>query len=507
MAKKDIKEAEFGLEDTDIELARRELLEFTQLTKEDYQTNWHHELIAEKLDKFVNGEIKRLMIFVPPRHGKSELASRRLPAFILGKRPDSQIIACSYGADLAARMNRDVQRVIDSPAYRKIFPETRLWEKNIRTVADGSYLRNSETFEIVNRKGVYRCAGVGGAITGMGADFLIIDDPIKNQEEALSPTYRQKVWDWYTSTAFTRLEKEGSVLVIQTRWHEDDLSGRLLALAESDPDADQWEVIDLPAIKETDDNPEDPRQIDEALWPEKYSEERLLKIKISVGSYFWGAMYQQTPTVEGGNIINRNWWRYYSTPFEKYDYVMQSWDCSFGKTGNKNSFVVGQVWGKLGAKKHLLDQVRERMTYVQTKTAIKKMKARWPESREIIVEEAANGHAIIEELQADIAGVIGIRAKDSKEARLHAVSPQIEAGCVYLPDPLIAKWVPEFLEEISAFPSGKFDDQVDATSQALERMESTAQYAWFEMGEEMAREEEENRESMSPQLKEQLWGV
>ena len=159
---------ESSSEDIDVELARRSLLDFTTYTMSEFDSSWHHSLIAEKLEKFARGEIKRLMVFCPPRHGKSELASRRLPAYIFGINPNAQIISASYGADLASRMNRDVQRIIDSPEYRKVFPESRLWEKNIRAVADGSYLRNSETFEIVNKKGVYRCAGVGGAITGMG---------------------------------------------------------------------------------------------------------------------------------------------------------------------------------------------------------------------------------------------------------------------------------------------------------------------------------------------------
>ena len=217
-------------------------------------------------------------------------------------------------------------------------------------------------------------------------------------------------------------------------------------------------------------------------------------------------MYQQSPVVEGGNIINRDWWRFYKEPFQKYDYIMQAWDCTFGGKGNKNSYVVGQVWGKLGVKKHLLDQHRERMSFVETKKAIKRMKSKWPESREIVIEKAANGAAIIEELAEEIAGVIGIDVRDSKEARLHAVSPQIEAGCCYLPDPMTATWVVEFIDELSAFPSGTFSDQVDACSLALGRMESKSTYAWFQYAQELEKEEEANRESMSEELKEKLWG-
>src|SRR6478609_7190335 len=209
-------------------LARRRFLDFQTYVNPRYEVNWHHALLAERLDAFVKGECRRLMVFMPPRHGKSESCSRNLPAYILGCNPDAHIIACSYGSDLASTLNRDVQSIIDSPAYKELFPDTTLYGANVRTVSGNTYLRNSDVFEVVNHKGKYLSAGVGGAITGQGFHYGIIDDPIKNQEEADSVTYREKLWRWYSSTFSTRQEKNACILLIVTRWHEDDLAGRLL---------------------------------------------------------------------------------------------------------------------------------------------------------------------------------------------------------------------------------------------------------------------------------------
>ncbi|MDD2287191.1 MAG: terminase family protein, partial [Paludibacter sp.] len=250
--------------------ARANLLDFTIFTKPDYKVNWHHRLICEKLDEFIYGENKRLIISCPPRHGKSELVSRRFPAYILGRKPDCKIIACSYSSDLASLLNRDVQRIIDSPEYIELFPDTRLNSSNVRTTAQESYLRNSDIFEVVGHGGVYRSAGVGGSITGMGGNILIIDDPFRSRADAESPTIRKKTWEWYTSTFRTRRQKGASILVTATRWHENDISGMLLELAENDPKADQWEVITLPAISEEELEPYDIRTAQgQALWPEE----------------------------------------------------------------------------------------------------------------------------------------------------------------------------------------------------------------------------------------------
>ena len=278
--------------------ARRNLIDFAQLTMTDYIPGWHHAYMDQAIGRMVDGDLRRLIVSMPPRHGKSELISRRLPAYLLGRDPDCTIITSSYSAELASRMNRDCQRIMTSPQYRGIFPQSRLNESNSRTTS-GSWLRNSDVFEVVGHKGSYRSAGVGGGITGMGAKWLIIDDPIKNREEADSTVYRDKVWDWYTSTLYTRQSPDARILVVMTRWHSDDLAGRLIQAGQNDAAADQWEVINFPAIAE-DPGPHDHRQPGEPLWPEMFSTTDLERIKASIGAYDWAALYQQTPRAGGG---------------------------------------------------------------------------------------------------------------------------------------------------------------------------------------------------------------
>lgn len=279
--------------------ARRSLADFTAYTMPSYEAAWHHRLLCQKLDAFAAGEIKRLMVFMPPRHGKSEAVSRRLPAYLLGRNPDAQLIACSYSSDLAGRMNRDVQRIIDSPQYARLFPETRLSGKNVRSDATGSFLRNSDLFEVVDRAGSYRAAGIGGGIVGMGFNFGIIDDYFKSRKEADSPTIRQSVIEWYDSAFYTRRAQDAGILICATRWHAEDLCGTLLHRAAEDPKADQWEVLSLPAIcVEERRHPEDPRKNGEALWPERFPVEELEKTRAS-SLYEWSSQYQQEPSPQG----------------------------------------------------------------------------------------------------------------------------------------------------------------------------------------------------------------
>lgn len=273
------------------------LLEFVTATMPDFRVSWHHRLLCRHLDRFARGECKRLMIFMPPRHSKSQLVSRHLPAQLLGNNPDRNVIACSYSADLASRMNRDVQRIMDSETYRSVFPGVRL--AGPRVEGSKGHIRTSDLFEVVGRRGSYRSAGVGGGITGMGFDWGVIDDPVKNREEADSPAHREAVWEWYTSTFYTRRAPQAGILLTTTRWHPEDLAGRLLAQAEADPKADQWEVIRLPAIATDDRHPEDVRRVGEALWPEFYPVSDLEKVRAQ-SAYDWASMYQQEPRPEGG---------------------------------------------------------------------------------------------------------------------------------------------------------------------------------------------------------------
>jgi predicted phage terminase large subunit-like protein len=446
-------------------LARQCLAEFATYTDSRYQLNWHHSLLCDYLDKFTQKEIRRLMVFMPPRHGKSELVSRKLPAFLFGKDPDASIIATSYSADLAQRMNRDVQRIIDSDAYSELFPHTRLYGKNVRSIARGSYLRNSDIFKIVGHRGTYRGAGVGGGITGMGGDYIIIDDPIKNREEANSLTFRDKLWDWYTSTLYTRQEKNAGILITLTRWHEDDLAGRLLELAKKDPDTDQWVIVNLPALCEPETKiPGDIREENMALWPDKYDYTELMKIKATVGTYDWSAMYQQRPQPAGGTIFRREWLNKTYRELPAGAQIIQSWDLPF-KNSEASAKCAGIVMARKGAELFFVDVVNDKMSFTDSVTAIKALSAKHPKARAKVVEDKANGPAIISYLQKDVPGMIAFNPKGSKEDRALSVAPYFEAGNVYLPEN--ASWVGDLIDDLIRFPTGVYKDTVDATVQAI----------------------------------------
>ena len=296
-------------------LARRSLLRFTEYTNPLYTRAQHHAQIAAKLEAVERGEIDRLMIFMPPRHGKSELASKRFPAWCLGRDPMRQIIAASYNSDLANDFGRNVRNLVAEPEFGQVFP-------GVSLAPDSQAANRMNT----NHGGTYVAAGVGTAVTGRGAHIALIDDPFKDREEADSERRRDLVWDWYRSTLYTRLMPGGAIVLIQTRWHEDDLAGRLL---EQEPD--QWEVLELPAISDS----------GNALWPEWYPLDALLRIKATVGPREWSALYQQRPQPDEGTFFRREWFntwgklpelRYYGTS----DYAV---------TDGGGDYTVHRVWG------------------------------------------------------------------------------------------------------------------------------------------------------------------
>lgn len=460
--------------------ARAGLLNFTLYTKANYQVNWHHRILARKLNAFAKGEIKRLMVFMPPRHGKSELVSRRLPAFILGRDPGAKIISATHTASLSSAMNRDVQRIIDSAEYRELFPATSLSGTNIRTMADGSYLRNSNEFEIVGNLGAYFCAGVGGAIAGRGGDFLLLDDPVKNQEEADSQVYRDALWEWYASTFATRLEKDGAILITLTRWHEDDLAGRLLKLGKSDPEADKWEVINFPAVKEKAEVPNDPRAEGEALWPWKYPLTDLKKIRATGGSRNFNALYQQRPSSEAGEILKRAWMKNRFTVLPKlergrWDKLLVSGDLRFKDSKTSGDYVVYQAWARLGSQIYFLGEARDRWGFTESVDAFVKIIGKTPiggfklsglDAK--LIENKANGPALENVLKRKIPGILLVEPDGGKVARANAVTPLWEAGNVWLPDPSIYPMIDSIVEEWVSFgPGCAFDDRSDTMSQAL----------------------------------------
>ena len=446
--------------------ATKHLDSFILYTYADYQMGWVHKEICDTLDQFLRDveaqKSPRLIICQPPRSGKSEIVSRRFPAYALGKNPDLQIIATSYSSDLVFRFNRDVQRIIDDDIYREIFPSTTLNGRNVKTDTRASYIRTSDLFEVVGHKGSYRSTGVGGGITGQGADILIIDDPIKDRAEANSPTIREKLWDWYTSTAYTRLSPGGGVIVMATRWHTDDLIGRLIQKMQ-EGSGDDFNVITYPAIAEHD---EPHRKAGEALHPERYDLEQLNAIRQTIGPQDWSALYQQRPVPEGGAVFKIDAFkRWNSTNLPPaFDQILGSWDMTF-KDSKSSDYVVGQVWGRKGVDLYLLDLFRGQWDFTKTLEMFALMTAKYPRTHRWLIEDKANGSAIISVLKKQIHGITPITPTESKLERAYAVTPLIEAGNVYIPES--ATWLANFEDELLNFPAGAHDDQVDSMTQAL----------------------------------------
>lgn len=445
---------------------------FVCYTYPEYLMGWCHEEICERLDKFYL-DVKahkspRLIICMPPRSGKSELASRRFPAYVFGRDPDMSIIAASYSAALASRINRDVQRIMSEPGYSEIFGTSYLPGADSH-IGRGGYVRNNELFELVEHRGSYRSAGVGSGITGMGAEIMIIDDPFKDRASADSPTMRERVWDWYTSTFYTRLSPGGGVLLIATRWHMDDLTGRLMEAAKSG-EGDEWEVVDYPAIATCD---EKHRKKGEPLHPERYPIEQLEKIRAAIGLRDWEALYQQHPVADGGTVFKEVWLQFYTpaTMPDYFDEMIISWDMTF-KDGDDKDFAVGQVWGRRDARFFLVDQIRRQMDFVDTLEAFVALAKKYPRATRKLVEDKANGPAVISMLKKHVPGIVPVQPDGSKTARAYAVTPLFEAGNVYIPAPSWQPWAREYKDELLQFPSAAHDDQVDATTQALRQMAS-----------------------------------
>lgn len=418
-----------------------------------YQFNWHHNEVISELEDFVLGDQDRLIITFPPRHGKSELVSRRLPAWIFGINPSAQIIATSYSQDLASDMNRDVQSIMISDEYNAVFPDSSLVNE-VKSIQ--AYQRNSKKFHIINNSGYYVCAGVGGPITGKGCHFGIIDDPVKNREEASSKTYRDKQWKWFTSTFYSRLEKGGKILITLTRWNEDDIVGRLLKLQKEDPDAEQWRVVNMPAIKdETGGYEYDNREIGEALWPEKYDVDRLKRIKATVGELDWNSLYQQRPAPLKGNIIKTRW---FPISDRKFNYIPNYYLDSAYTDNTKNDPSCLMEYIHIGEKVQITNVWRMWLEAPELLKELKKIITN-PHSR-LTIEPKASGKTIAQMLkkETDILVTEDVAPSDSKVTRCKSVTPFMERGQVEV---LEAHWNDAFFSECKVFPNGSHDDQVD----------------------------------------------
>lgn len=396
----------------------------------------------------------RLIINIPPRHGKSELISRWLPTWFLDWYPHKNVILTSYGDSLAANYGRKVRDELQGNELTW----TELGNKQLVTdwrTAHG---------------GGMRTAGVGGPILGFGSDLFLIDDPYKNKAEAFNETYRERLKEWFNSTAYSRLEPNATVILIMQRWHHEDLSGYLMNEHEDD-----WVQVRLPALAETDEEEGivDPlgRAAGESLVPERYNEETLGKIKRAVGSVFWSGMYQQRPSPAEGNIILRDWMEYYMRYPPNIRRVVVSWDMSFKKTGK--SWCVGQAWYQKGSQHWMLDQERFKAGFTE---ALQRMvrfhnscTGRWANVHETLIEEAANGIGIIDTVRGKMPRVKGVKATTSKIERLSNAAPSIECGDVLLPDKRIATFdVEGLVDELVAFPNGP-DDQCDSLSQYINK--------------------------------------
>lgn len=390
----------------------------------------------------------RIIINAPPRHGKSEAISHWLPVWYLHYRPQDSIILASYGDRYAETWGRKVRDTIEE--------HCRKW---VTIRGD----RNSASDWLTTKGGGMRCAGAGGSLTGRGGHLLVIDDPHKDWIEATSETTLERIIDWYYSVFYTRAEPGASIVIIQTRWTPNDLTGHLLG-AKTEP----WDLIKLPALAEVD----DPlgRAVDDALCPQRYPEDELRRMRsvhAARGSRTFEGMYQQRPSPPGGNMVKRSMVGYWhELPDDLHSWI-QVWDCTFGTTGN--SYVVGQTWARNRSKFFLIDQYRGKIDFIATLKQVRRAREKWPLVRSVHVEKAANGYAVVRSLQDEMPGITDYSVKGkSKEERLFEVLDLFGTNSVLIPDPAKHHWVREYESELLSFPSSVTDDQVDCTSMALD---------------------------------------
>ena len=406
----------------------------------------HHRVILDTLEAVERAELDRVIIAMPPRHGKSTIVSALYPAWFLGKHPTGSIIAASYGQELASDFGRRVRNFASDRLHRQIFPDCVISD-------DSDSVHRFHT----NLGGAYFAIGAGGPITGRGGDLVVVDDPIKNAEDARSATFRKSLCEWYQHVLYPRLEPGGRIVIVATRWHEADLCGWLLK-----EHADEgWRVVSLPAVAESDDLLGRPEGA--ALWPERYPIETLSRIREAIGGSAWASLYQQRPTPEQGGIFRRDWFKP-STEGTEYRRVIFSLDTAF-KAGASNDYSVIMVIGESATGYHLLHVVRERLEFPLLQSRAVALAAFW-QPHAVLIEDAASGQSLIQALKAETRlPILPVRPQGDKESRAHAVSPLVEAGRVYLPDS--ASWREDFLDEVTSFPAAPHDDQVDALTQAL----------------------------------------
>jgi|TARA_R100001509_G_scaffold165491_1_gene147383 predicted phage terminase large subunit-like protein len=430
---------------------QEDFISFVKSQWPDFVEGRHHRIIGEKFNKIAQGKLKRLIVCLPPRHTKSEFASTYFPAWMMGLRGNLKIIQTTHTAELAVRFGRRVRNIIDSDEYQEVFPKLKL-EADNKSAGRWTTNQGGESFY----------AGVGGAITGRGADLLIIDDPVSEQD-ALSPTAMDSIYDWYTSGPRQRLQPGGIIVIVMTRWSTKDLVGKVLK-KQGDDYADQWDVVEFPAIM-----PES----DEPLWPEFWKKDELLGVKASLPIGKWNSQWMQNPTAEEGSIVKREWWRVWEDDdIPPYSYVIQSYDTAFSKKETADYSAI-TTWAIFQPQSDgpeqiiLLDAQRVRLDFPDLK------KMAWEEYKYwqpdcVLIEAKASGTPLTHELRRmgiPVTAYTPSRGQD-KIARMNSVAPIFESGMVWAPDRPFAE---EVVEEMASFPYGDHDDYCDSSTMALMR--------------------------------------
>ncbi len=430
-------------------LAKENYLKFVKQVWPEFVEGPHHIKIAEKFQALAEGKIKRLIVNMPPRHTKSEFASFLFPAWMMGRDPKLKIIQTTHTAELSYRFGRKVRNLMEENTFQDIFDDIKLSQ-------DSKAAGRWET----NKGGEYFAAGVGGAITGRGADLLIIDDP-HSEQDALSETAMESAYEWYTSGPRQRLQPGGKIVIVMTRWSTKDLTGELMK-AQKEPKADQWDVIEFPAIMPSGD----------PVWPQYWKKEELESVQASLSVPKWNAQWQQNPTSEEGSIIKREYWNIWDKPkLPKLRHVIQSYDTAFSKKETAD-FSAITTWGvflheEITPNIILLDVEKGRWDFPQLKTKALEQYQYW-EPETIIVEAKASGLPLTQELRRFGIPVVNFTPSrgNDKHVRVNSVSTLFEAGQVWCTDD---HWAQELVEECAAFPYGDNDDLVDSMTQALMR--------------------------------------
>ena len=437
------------------ERGQKSFMEFIKVMWPGFIHGRHHAVMAKKFEEIADGKLKRLIINMPPRHTKSEFASYLLPAWYLGKFPNRKIIQCSNTAELAVGFGRKVRNLVDGETYAKIFPNVAL---RTDSKAAGRWATNAN--------GDYFAIGVGGTVTGKGADLLIIDDPHSEQEAALAasdPSVYDKVHEWFTSGPRQRLQPGGSIVIVMTRWGKRDLTGRVLQ-SMVERDGDEWEVINLPAIMPT----------GKPLWPEFWSLDELEKLKNELPISKWSAQYQQDPSAEEGALVKREWWQVWEKENPPVcEFIIQSWDTAFTKN-ERSDYSACTTWGVFHKDEDptdvniiLLDALKERLEFPELKIRAQQMYSEW-EPDAFIVEAKASGAPLVFELRRmgiPVQEFTPTRGND-KITRVNSVADIFASGKVWAPR---KRWAEEVIEEMAAFPNSDHDDLVDSATQALIR--------------------------------------